>query len=224
MRRRSAAFTLIELLVVIAIIAILAAMLLPALSRARERARAAVCMSNCKQICLQVMIYAQDYDDWLPLGALNCPGGLKDMILLGYLSPKVGACPSDRTRKSGGLWGSATQAHWYRYSWDKWPYPSYIWNCSTGVWSGTAGWLYSTKPQKVSRLKYSWNDMLFGDGEMHRNSNAYYHKADWNYNWTEWEFERHSGGLNFGFADGHAEWKTYKWYWSWRSTYSNKDF
>jgi prepilin-type N-terminal cleavage/methylation domain-containing protein len=65
--RKSRAFTLIELLVVIAIIAILAAILFPVFARAREAARKATCLSNLKQIALAAIMYAQDYDEVLPI-------------------------------------------------------------------------------------------------------------------------------------------------------------
>ncbi len=60
------AFTLIELLVVITIIAILAAILFPVFSRARAKARNASCQSNLKQIGTAIMMYAEDYDGFLP--------------------------------------------------------------------------------------------------------------------------------------------------------------
>jgi len=68
MQRRHG-FTLIELLVVIAIIAILAAILFPVFARARENARRASCLSNLKQLGLATMMYGQDYDELLPVGA-----------------------------------------------------------------------------------------------------------------------------------------------------------
>jgi len=64
---RRGGFTLIELLVVIAIIAILAAILFPVFARAREAARKATCLSNLKQIALAAIMYAQDYDEVLPV-------------------------------------------------------------------------------------------------------------------------------------------------------------
>jgi prepilin-type N-terminal cleavage/methylation domain-containing protein len=60
-------FTLIELLVVIAIVAILAAILFPVFAQARGKARQVACLSNMKQMALGVQMYAQDYDEVMPL-------------------------------------------------------------------------------------------------------------------------------------------------------------
>jgi len=67
-------FTLIELLVVIAIIAILAAILFPVFARAREKARQSSCLSNIKQMALGAMMYAQDYDEVYVPGLVGSPG------------------------------------------------------------------------------------------------------------------------------------------------------
>lgn len=77
--RNRQGFTLIELLVVIAIIAILAAILFPVFARARENARRASCQSNLKQIGLAIMQYTQDYDERMPLQALDAVNNYADI-------------------------------------------------------------------------------------------------------------------------------------------------
>jgi prepilin-type N-terminal cleavage/methylation domain-containing protein/prepilin-type processing-associated H-X9-DG protein len=86
------AFTLIELLVVIAIIAILAAILFPVFAQARAKARQTACLSNMKQIGTGLTLYAQDWDETLPLND--------------YIGNGLGPLPGWRDPRAGDSWCS----------------------------------------------------------------------------------------------------------------------
>ena len=91
-------FTLIELLVVIAIIAILAAILFPVFAQAREKARQTSCLSNNKQYATATLMYAQDYDEAMPMSAYPTATGVVTFYLSvdPYVKNKqIAACPSE---------------------------------------------------------------------------------------------------------------------------------
>lgn len=65
-RRPRRAFTLIELLVVISIISLLISMLMPSLSRARQQAKATVCLARLAEIMKVTTAYSNEYEFALP--------------------------------------------------------------------------------------------------------------------------------------------------------------
>jgi prepilin-type N-terminal cleavage/methylation domain-containing protein/prepilin-type processing-associated H-X9-DG protein len=101
MRRKG--FTLIELLVVIAIIAILAAILFPVFAQAREKARQTSCSSNLKQLALGELMYAQDYDERLPIRWAVTPAGniyIPDLLYPYIKNAQLFECPSWSSSRS----------------------------------------------------------------------------------------------------------------------------
>ncbi|MBL8878292.1 MAG: prepilin-type N-terminal cleavage/methylation domain-containing protein [Phycisphaerales bacterium] len=62
-----AAFTLIELLVVIGIISLLISIMTPSLSRARQQAKSTVCLSRLNELMKGVIAYSSDHEFALPL-------------------------------------------------------------------------------------------------------------------------------------------------------------
>jgi prepilin-type processing-associated H-X9-DG protein/prepilin-type N-terminal cleavage/methylation domain-containing protein len=99
--RPGAAFALIELLVVIAIIGLLAALLVPALSSSKVKARQTGCLSNMRQLGLGMIMYADDFQGFLPR---TTHGGTTAESWVNTLKPYVGntdkirLCPADPRR------------------------------------------------------------------------------------------------------------------------------
>ena len=211
------AFTLIELLVVIAIIAILAALLLPALTSAKARGQQVACISNFHQLQLAFIVYCSENNDTMPqnngagpsstLGVYSTPGSWvvgnaqtsADLtnIESGTLyadtpNPGVYHCPADRST----LYNSNVIR---------------IRSCSLDFFIN--GTLSETDPKYI--IKYAdirpipAQVIMFvdecspgiDDGSFACETNLA--------QWDNMPTDRHNGGGNFSFADGHVE------HWRW---------
>lgn len=194
-------FTLIELLVVIAIIAILAAILFPVFARAREKARQSSCLSNVKQIALSTMMYSQDYDERMPLkyfttgvsGAIKYPGGnssahsIWPLPVYPYINNiQIFNCPSYSFKWSGNYSGTSA----YGIS-------DYIDGAALADIDEPAATILTadtfTEEDGMS-YRISRTISLTPGGKVRAAVS-----------------DRHNGGANFGFCDGHAKWQSVPW-------------
>ena len=200
MLRTGKGFTLIELLVVIAIIAILAAILFPVFARARDKARQTACLSNLKQITLGTLMYAQDYDEVLP------PCYYKQTTTVHY--------PGGGTHSENKVW--PLFAYPYVMNIDIFNCPSYSYR-----WTGnyTARQAYGINrhlsrahsgSRSLAEIVRPADTILLTENYDEGNSQSYYtqrriqvHSSG---NIRHIIPDRHSGGANIGFCDGHAKW------------------
>ncbi len=207
-RRR--AFTLIELLVVIAIIATLAAILFPVFAQAREKARSTTCLSNLRQITAATLMYSQDFDETFGSAGLFYQGDNQHGLIrligdpIGELSSyvqndQVWYCP-DRNQSSSDCAGPCLG---YGYNWSF--YNS--WDDGTGMLHAAsvqtgAGFFQVLQAGKAdAELTQPARTFLFGDTWDTMPSTLAVYAA-----WNGPGSARHSGGFNFGYADGHVKW------------------
>jgi len=225
-RRGSTAhgFTLIELLVVIAIIAILASILFPVFAQAREKARQTACLSNVKQISLAMMQYAQDHDETFPPGRYYGFAAGDSWSWDHYIAPyaqKSGAvtygqgqnpyleCPSDVTERQTTVAGKRS------YAIPMWYGADLAWKPEVNVPSNTG----ITEGRAFAEFTAPASTILIAEAPTRTNrigNNTYFSVRG--PSGTSGQIQvpppndlpvakpSHSGGWNYGFADGHAKW------------------
>ena len=186
--KKNKGFTLIELLVVIAIIAILAAILFPVFARAREKARTASCQSNVKEIMLAVLMYAQDYDERLvPRYVYAFDGAIfaaQQTLLQPYIKNcQVFVCPSDKDfgAECGNLNYTDNALGGYGTNY---------------TWQGD----HLVASRSLSECQEPAERIFLGDRDSAFGGTWYSIRPD------ACLADRHSGGANLGFLDGHVKW------------------
>jgi prepilin-type N-terminal cleavage/methylation domain-containing protein/prepilin-type processing-associated H-X9-DG protein len=217
MKHNKHAFTLIELLVVIAIIAVLAAILFPVFAQARSKARQASCLSNTKQVITAVLAYAQDYDEVTPTqrvygavtdwnnqfawGAANgVPGGPYYWLWAHRIQPyvknwSVYVCPSsDPTEAPIYYWDDwtcmATASCWSQYR--------------DNVWQGWLSYGHGSWMQRgLAEMDRPVDTVALADSPYYGLQG--YNSGRWNVTMGH-TAQRHNGGLNVAFFDGHSKW------------------
>lgn len=236
-------FTLIELLVVIAIIAILAAILFPVFASAKEAGRKSTCLSNQKQLVTALGLFAEDHKGKLPCAFFNdrdsafgrgTPAQWKACVRPYIRTSKVFLCPSDKDAfKYKSVWQNAAPsaqvydcAASYRFNntlvdRDSIGYPAIPFSLSsvvksTGLILVCESQAYpspippGTPPDQVSNLEFNQVAAYAQTLEM---AQAQIYPSMRNAMSCPVPFERHSGGSNYGFADGHVKWM--KWQETW---------
>jgi prepilin-type N-terminal cleavage/methylation domain-containing protein len=155
MQRQRPGFTLIELLVVIGIIAILAGLLFPVFASAREAARGSACLSNLKQLGAATIMYAQDYDEVLPIDATGCQDGTRaDVCSYGNPQARIEAKIAPYVKNAGVF--SCPRARYGQVKWDA-PMGACAWNNI-----GYPDFLCNPQsPNSGHSLGYGWNQKAF---------------------------------------------------------------
>ena len=197
----SQGFTLIELLVVIAIIGILAAILFPAFIKARGTAQRIACASNLRQIGMAFMQYTQENDERLPHVQRDGGGDLGGWIYFGTFRFPDNP-PTDFYPEQGSIWPYVKDAAIYRCPVDDVATRSGNTYAANGcAFEGTTS-IRTGKTLSAFEAPTRW--LLLAEEENLSSGTA---STDDGYLLvTNGISNRHLGGSNIAFLDGHVKW------------------
>ncbi|MES2463955.1 MAG: prepilin-type N-terminal cleavage/methylation domain-containing protein [Armatimonadota bacterium] len=205
------AFTLIELLVVIAIIAILAAILFPVFAQAREKARQTSCLSNERQVGLAFQQYLQDNDEAFPFNKDPLPW--IDTVQPYIKNRGVYRCPSDQSENWEEPVSPSTTLRATSYTMNLFFVPTVP----------TAANPINNEFEALPAIKSPASVILLAESPKNY-TGSYYHSKVWNpatgAKWdtvknlpVDLDTERHGGGFNAGYLDGHSKWVKWSQVW-----------
>jgi prepilin-type N-terminal cleavage/methylation domain-containing protein/prepilin-type processing-associated H-X9-DG protein len=229
-KQMNSGFTLIELLVVIAIIAILAAILFPVFAQARGKARQTACLSQSKQIGTAVDMYTQDYEETLPLAYFfDAPPKKTPYQARGYhqvLQPylkNVGVflCPSDTLKRNPVVpYFPPTFPVSFAPNYALMPGDGYS-AVALARLDTPADYIILSEAKDLSAGLGIWGygGLSWPKGEEGRRMTDDEMLTSPLSPKTRLAYDRHNGGSNYIFADGHAKWLKFeqtfepKWLW-----------
>ncbi|NCO43510.1 MAG: hypothetical protein COZ06_04175 [Armatimonadetes bacterium CG_4_10_14_3_um_filter_66_18] len=195
---RTRGFTLIELLIVVMILAILAALLFPVFARAREKARGVTCGAHLRQIGTAATMYRSDHDDLNP-PACQCggPGGSQidwPWTLAPYhRNVALFLCPTRPAWKLDG--GTPTDP-----TDDARDSGAYLLNRYLSDTTGQRTNPCQNRPAHEADIDDPVTTLTLLDaaGDDQRDAVTL--------DWEDPENQRHSGGINALWFDGHVKW------------------